>query len=669
MKNEQTSIFDLAKEERIDIKENVLQVIQAKMVCNKGVTWQELFEGFDEMYVITFSTGIEFTLQLLDKFKYSEIIYGCEAVLPPGISAVMAVETEMISKIVKNSSAIKLSQKIDEGKLKLLISRDTRLHEKVYCLRANDGRTRVVTGSANMSASAFCGIQRENIIYFDDETAFNYYYSKFKMFSEECSDEVTKQTVEVAENLGNGYLENAEDFPIIQNLQKKGAIYLEPSDAGTDEEEKIIAEIKGHEEELRKIMPKPRFKGEKIFISVEDLMIVKKKQKESIENIKRIKRENPKLHINYMNKTLSFNDHNMDLFPSKEDVKKDALCIKEFIDGIGTFGEDSDKAQRNYYLFLNWCLCSPFMAYMRMVASKNGYETIRFPVIGMIYGDSNGGKSTFFKLLDKLMCGRIIPANRNEDFSYSRINALKTACEGLPIYIDDLAKTQFQNNHEKIIKDDEWGIQENFINYPAIAISTNRVPSITNDISKRIVTCKINVGINNEQCVKNSKKVNDLIKQASTSLFCRYVNRMIDIVLELEEDIKNNKSHFVDILKESANVLKDIMKESLGKNLPKYMDDIDYFSYFGEKAIAENAINKIVRAWESEPERFKVNKKKNILIYSGAADSRYYLKTIADELPRNLDAKLNVETLTMNLKEAQILFACKFRRGIFGKIK
>lgn len=72
------------------------------MLCNKGVTWQELFEGFDEMYVITFSTGIEFTLQLLDKFKYSEIIYGCEAVLPPGISAVMAVETEMISKIVKN---------------------------------------------------------------------------------------------------------------------------------------------------------------------------------------------------------------------------------------------------------------------------------------------------------------------------------------------------------------------------------------------------------------------------------------------------------------------------------------------------------------------------------------------------------------------------------------
>ena len=668
MKNEQTSIFDLAKEEKIDIKENVLQVIQAKMVCNKGVTWQELFEGFDEMYVITFSTGIEFTLQLLDKFKYSEIIYGCEAVLPPGISAVMAVETKMISKIVKNSSAVKLSQKIDEGKLKLLISRDTRSHEKVYCLRADDGRKRVITGSANMSASAFCGIQRENIVYFDDETAFDYFYSKFKLFSEECSDEITKETVEVAKNLDNCNLENAEDFPIIQNLQKKGAIYLESSDSVVDEELKIIAEIKGHEEDLRKIMPKPRSKGEKLFISDEDLMIVKKKQKESIENIKRIKSNNPKLHINYVKKTLSFNGHIMDLFPGNEEVRRDALCIKEFIDGIGTFGEGSDRAQRNYYLFLNWCLCSPFMAYMRMVASKNEYETIRFPVIGMIYGDSNGGKSTFFKLLDKLMCGRIIPANKNEDFSYSRINALKTVCEGLPIYIDDLAKTQFQNNHEKIIKDDEWGIQKNLSNYPAIAISTNRVPSITNDISKRIVTCKINVGINNEQCVKNSKKVNDLIKQASTSLFCRYVNQMIDIVLELEEDIKNNKSPFVDVLKESANVLKDIMEESLGENLPKYMDDIYYFSYFGEKAIAENSINKIVRAWESEPERFKVNRKKNLLIYSGDSNSRYYLKTIADELPRSLDAKLNVETLTMNLKEAQKLFACKFRRGIFGKI-
>ena len=87
-----------------------------------------------------------------------------------------------------------MSERMEEEKLRLYVSRDIKFHEKVFGLRAKDGRTRVVTGSANMSASAFCGIQRVNITYYDDEEACKWYKDCFDSFKAECSDNVN-QTV------------------------------------------------------------------------------------------------------------------------------------------------------------------------------------------------------------------------------------------------------------------------------------------------------------------------------------------------------------------------------------------------------------------------------------------------------------------------------------------
>lgn len=62
----------------------------------------------------------------------------------------------------------------------------------------------------------------------------------------------------------------------------------------------------------------------------------------------------------------------MDLFPGNEEVRRDALCIKEFIDGIGTFGEGSDRAQRNYYFLIGiyavhlWPICVWLQVRMNM---------------------------------------------------------------------------------------------------------------------------------------------------------------------------------------------------------------------------------------------------------------------------------------------------------------
>ena len=134
---EQMSLFDM-EDSRIgfDIAKR-LQVVKAQFIEAQSVVWQELFEGFDEIYAITFSSGIDFTGRIIDRFNYAEIVYGCEGILSDDISAIMATQTKIIEKIVKSKAAKRMSNKMDEDKLKLYVSQDMKSHEKVFLLKAN----------------------------------------------------------------------------------------------------------------------------------------------------------------------------------------------------------------------------------------------------------------------------------------------------------------------------------------------------------------------------------------------------------------------------------------------------------------------------------------------------------------------------------------------------
>lgn len=171
----QISIFDLNENEKERLDSNLLTVVKETFAESEKKTWIELFDGYDELYAITFSSGLGFVCNLLKKFEYAEVIFGQENIIGKGLATVMAVETALVEQITKSIFAVELSERIEDETLRLFVSRATKSHEKIFCLRSKDGRTRVITGSANMSRSAFEGYQRENIVYFDDEAAFDWY--------------------------------------------------------------------------------------------------------------------------------------------------------------------------------------------------------------------------------------------------------------------------------------------------------------------------------------------------------------------------------------------------------------------------------------------------------------------------------------------------------------
>lgn len=156
--------------------------------------------------------------------------------------------------------------------------------------------------------------------------------------------------------------------------------------------------------------------------------------------------------------------------------------------------------------------------------------------------------------------------NTTEDFTATRIDGLKRVCEGLPLNIDDLAKTQFQNHSERVIKNDEWGISDRLVNYPAVSITSNKITSLTKDLSKRAIICRIGAKIDNERGAKNSKHVNESMSELTTAFYGEYVRRMLVCIDEMTTEMRENangKEYFPDIFHASSSVIADELPNSL----------------------------------------------------------------------------------------------------------
>ncbi len=667
---DQLSLFDTLLKDEVMPSKPPISAVKAQFICSEQKNWKDLFEGFDEIRVITFSSGLDFTADLLRLFKYAEVIFGCEDIIGNSMSTILSVETNFVEKITKSKVAKELSERLDNDTLQLYVSQKMKSHEKIYCLKADDGRVRVITGSANMSRTAFEGHQRENIIYFDEQDAYDYYIKVFSEFKKECSDNISKKVFKATMEDADYLRENPDEIPVCEKIKKERIIYLEPSDQQDEERIEFVTSTKNLENELKPMLPKPKKEGKTLIYTSEQLPTVKAKIKEVHENKKVKEKHLPKLHIDYELEKLDFNSNYYDFCPSKENVQNDIRCLDTFLSGLSYFHGDYKTAQNDFFRYLNWYFPSIFMPYLRYVAAKNDYEITTFPVVGIMYGDSNGGKSTFVQLLTKLMTGKKLPFNSNSDFTYTEVEKLRRGIEGIPLNFDDLDKTQFKTHSDKIIKEDEWGVADGFLNYPAISITTNKLPSLEAAISKRVIGIRIGVKIGKEEGLKCSKAIKESLKKASTALFSVYVARMLPKVKEMAERMKSGiEDNYEDIFINSSQTIVEIYKE-YAEEVPDYVKELSFSDYFGDQVVGRGAIQKIRNAWKAEPKSFKVNKKENKLIYSYPENGNTYeLQYIVDELPPKLNVQKSSRSLTMDLDVAEEFFGIKFKKSLLERIK
>ncbi len=285
--DENINLFGIIQES----KQNI-DVVKMDFLEAETTTWHELFSGYNRLYAITYSSGMGFIYELLKRFNYSEIIFGFDGVMSYNIQEIMAYQQKTIERIIESSNITKtdLISKIDNNELKMYISHAKLSHEKIYLLEAEDGRKRVITGSANMSYSAFSGIQRENIIYLDNPKAFDWYFESFNYLKENSTDDITKKSLLVSD-----YANNIDELPISQTVKSKKVLAIQ-ADLSVKDEVRYALDISKLKSKISPLMPKSDKRG-KILLSPENILQTRRRVVESNIQEKELRSEYPHLVI------------------------------------------------------------------------------------------------------------------------------------------------------------------------------------------------------------------------------------------------------------------------------------------------------------------------------------------------------------------------------------
>ncbi|MGV8906434.1 MAG: phospholipase D-like domain-containing protein [Acetobacterium sp.] len=656
------SMFDMneittgiSKKEKL-FEAKKLEVVKMNFVEQVKVTWEELFKGYDKLYSTTYSSSMKFLCDVLENFEYSEVIFGFEGVLNYTLEETIAFQDRFLERIrsTKNLSQEKLLTKIDDGNLKLYVSRSQMSHEKINLLESHDGRKRVILGSANLSYSAFNGKQRENICFIDGNQAFDYYYEQFEAFKENCSDNISSKAIAI----GN-YEDNLLDLPVMETIKVQKSMIIEPVDEH-DEDIKFVFDVNELAKKIPPITPATSKSKKRTLITLDEMKKIQKKIKTVVEKERVQRKEFPKLVLDIGASKARLNEKELDLNPSMENVKKDADLFLKYMTGYEEFYGDSAELQERYYAFANWFFLTPFLATFKITAILNDKPKELYPMFGILCGQSKAGKTTFLQTLLTMMIGQKPMMSANE-FKKSTINALKYEVMGVPIIIDDIVGKRFNEHAPEIIKDDEFGVAGNLLHYPAIVISANEdVKAVKTELIRRTVVSRVKGGRTNTDIMK-SNIVPKIQKNIGTAFYREYLKRMMVVLPDHLDNLKKEDGISADLMEVSSKVLFGLFNDC--ECPPQhYIKILTIDDYFGDKITASNVIQIIQDAWAIDKKLFQIDKKANKLIYN--ALEVYVANRLVSELPEYLEAKQNGKNLVMDLKQSQSFFDRKFKKSL-----
>lgn len=639
----------------------LLDVVRMEFVEADTLRWQDLFSGFDTLRAITYSSAIGFVYQLADMFEDVEVIFGCEDVLSYSLQEIMAYQCKLVDRMRETASKMKvdLMSRVEDNTLHFFVAREKLSHEKIYLLSASDGRKCVVMGSANMSYAAFGGRQRENICYIDGSSAYDWYLNSYNEFRDECTDQIFKETLAIADDG-----EHIEEIPIARTVRAKKALMLETVEA-SKEDVRFALDVKGLAARFASSVPKPDKKG-KTLLSPEKIKIIRRQIVADKTKEKELRSEYPQLEVFADEGTVKLNGDSMDLAPSGKEITQDVSLFLRYMGGYEKFHGDVAGMQRRYFEFANWFFCSPFMGCMRDMAVHYNQNTLPYPVFGLVYGQSKAGKTSFLETLLKMMIGQKTKISA-PDFTRSSIEGLKRTVKGAPIIVDDLTNTRFNQHAIETIKNDDFGIADHLVHYPAVVISANEdVKAVAPEVIRRTVVCRVQAGLTNTE-VMRSNVVRTVQREIGTAFYREYLRRMMEVVPDLLEEIKCDENESApDILAVSSAIIVSIIKDHTEEDLPAFVRELTLDDYFSERVTGSYAMKVICDAWKTSQTSFEISERTNELRYNAGAT--WEADRILKELPETLEAHKSRDWLVMNLNDAKEFFGIDFKKSWLSRI-
>ena len=653
--------------------------VELKNISYKDV--EELFFGFNEIRAITFSYDIKFVNKIMKMFDYGEIILGgrfmtrrdselheltSEAYL---LAENMRLSEMAADAVRKEKDLVKM---MGEGALSIRSPKYIIDHRKIYLLKADDGRTRVIKGSANMTSGAWSGNQLEAYEVDDTYEAYEAYMEDFET-AWKLSDDIPEDVV------GSVKTDIPEkDIPVIKEVVKtQKAIVLEKPEDGVEVYEKIKYTIDADKimEKNKELVSNVKTKSKNGYIEIVPNLVKKISVKaKSLRRQVEIKEKN----IRYPELTFDFNlgeafldDEKLDLNPKEEEVKNDISLLFEAFDNYKKdFIGETDRVRDSHYKLLNILFSSPFHAKLRCVADIKNIPTSSLPLYTLLASKgSNSGKTFMTELILKLMTNKDLRAFSVKTITTGEIDDKLTQYKGVPIFVDEIDGPYYGRLKEKIKNSHHCELSQRE-EQPLFVFASNCVSDPEEPERKRMPFLRYSAGLKTDIDPLSYDGISKNMRaKVSNALYREYLRRMIKEVDELiDYMIKSSNiadDYYPDMMAISSRTLRSIFTD-FGYEIPDYARELNWnddFSYHA-KYISKDALEGISKLWENEPKSFIIKSSIVIIISGSDKGSRKMLESWANSLPVELKAQYseNMEgsRITVNRQELEEALGFKF---------
>lgn len=627
------TVIDGGKPSSIQDPNRMLKCFESELKSVRNMTIEELFSGFNTIKAITFSYNTGFINMLMSYFDYGEIILGGDFIVrkDPTINNMLV---EVCTNAYEAGQAVKrynrLVDMLTAGDIEIKTPKSLTDHRKIYLLKADDGRTRVIKPTANMSYSAWNNSQLENYEFDDNPEDYEIYENYFE----------TAWTMAEPITMGAISIKKTDDLVesnvILKSIETTGkAVIMQETDDGliiekctyAIDHEKIR---KDYKEILASINPKAK-NGliELVPKTLEKIKFNQKKLQMKQQITITAKQENyPELTFDLYAQKAFLNNEEMNLNPPEDDVKKcidDILCMfKNFNKFVSS---DTVKLQKTHFKLMNMLFCSPFHADLRCTCYVKGIPASTLPLFGLISSEtSNSGKSFMIKAALKMMTGKELPSAKASESKKDAVRDIIAGVKGVPFFIDEV-DNKYLTNITEIIKSPE-SCEENMMKTRAmIILASNDIKDPNEQLRKRMAFFKTDGALpSTVDKIAWEATGNNIIKNLGTAFYREYLRRMLAKVRDISDYIIHSKDltedYYPDLIKTSSETIIEMLKD-YDYNIPNYITSLNWNDDYSIDSNCGTAINEIVNLYNADKKLFTLTKTKiTITMNSSPANSK-----------------------------------------------
>lgn len=665
----------------------------------KEKVWQDplqLFEGgYTDFKAITFSFDFSFVAKISSKFENVEIVVGAEF----NASRINKAVAEQVAYILASADVVKttvyrnrkFAKRIVDGEAEVRYPKFMCDHRKIYLLKADDGRVRVIFPSANFTGVSWnVNHHIENYMYCDDMECYERFLEEFKTIWSLSVPVVPDANVLEAGDEAVIPKEN----PIIEQAKNyvDTAIVVQKSDNPETRltivhYDKDIKEFEPREKEILKDIKLKENKDGSVVLNakvIQKYIANVEKTRLSKVTVEEISEGYPRLAIDYANEKLSIDKEPLDLSPSDDEVKADITELLGAFANYNRFVNDRFQAQHNHFKLLNAMFSSVFNAKIRCSAKVRNISGLSgLPLYMLLSSPADSGKTFMVELCLKMMTGKEVKGYKYDELKYKTLSkgeilaTYQETHKNIPIFIDEIDARGFTTSFGKMIKSPQDCEEHMRQEQPLTIFATNDVVP-KKEMRKRIIYLTYNIKFPSRATRREYETLGGhILHRMGTAFYRKYLSMMFPYVnaelekMETSTDLSDKYSP--ELMQKSSEIILDIIRQ-YGFEIPGYMKVLTWDADYADNSRSTyiESLNKIGELYRTDRKLFTIDEK-DVTICMDKEVGKKWCTVWETSLPNELCATIipDAEFAKIRLDRAELehLLGVRFETGFRAKIK